>query len=56
MGTDPAYDVVVPTTSDASLDAIVRIVTGQLLALAWAKAVGVDPDDPRGLSKVTLTR
>ncbi len=35
---------------------IVAIVPGQLLALALAHAKGIDPDYPRGLSKVTRTR
>ena len=32
------------------------VVPGQLLALALARVKGYDPDQPRGLSKVTLTR
>jgi glucosamine 6-phosphate synthetase-like amidotransferase/phosphosugar isomerase protein len=32
------------------------VVAGQRLALAWATALGVDPDDPKGLAKVTMTR
>ncbi len=35
--------------------AIVATVRGQVLALAWARARGVDPDRPAGLHKVTLT-
>ncbi len=35
---------------------IVAIVPGQLFALALARAKGIDPDHPRGLSKVTRTR
>jgi glucosamine--fructose-6-phosphate aminotransferase (isomerizing) len=46
----------VPTTGDAALDQVVRVVAGQCLALAWARALGVDPDDPKGLAKVTRTR
>lgn len=37
------------------LSPIVAVVPGQLLALAFARARGLDPDAPRGLSKVTLT-
>jgi len=37
------------------LTPIVSIVPGQLLASALAFAKGIDPDSPRGLSKVTLT-
>jgi glucosamine--fructose-6-phosphate aminotransferase (isomerizing) len=38
------------------LSPIPAIVAGQLFALALALARGLDPDAPRGLSKVTLTR
>ena len=34
---------------------IVAIAPGQLWAKALAEAKGLDPDAPRGLSKVTLT-
>jgi glucosamine--fructose-6-phosphate aminotransferase (isomerizing) len=43
-------------TGDAGLDRIAMVVAGQRLALAWAEALGVDPDDPKGLAKVTMTR
>jgi glucosamine--fructose-6-phosphate aminotransferase (isomerizing) len=45
-----------PTTGDPSLDAIVRLVLGQRIALAWAHRLGEDADAPRGLRKVTATR
>lgn len=35
---------------------IVAVVPGQLWALELARAKGIDPDRPRGLSKVTRTR
>lgn len=35
---------------------LAAIVPGQLLALHLARAKGIDPDAPRGLNKVTLTR
>ena len=35
---------------------IVSIVPGQLLALHLARARGLDPESPRWLRKVTLTR
>jgi glucosamine--fructose-6-phosphate aminotransferase (isomerizing) len=38
------------------LSPIVAVVPGQLLALHAARARGLDPDNPRGLSKVTETR
>lgn len=40
---------------DRTLEALLRVVIGQCLALHWAAALGVDPDDARGLAKVTLT-
>lgn len=38
------------------LSPIAAVVAGQLFAGALAEAHGLDPDQPRGLSKVTLTR
>lgn len=38
------------------LSPLVAVVPGQLLALAFALARGLDPDNPRGLAKVTRTR
>ena len=52
----PAGSVQLPSCGDPTLDAIARVVAGQCLALQWAEALDVDPDDARGLSKVTLTR
>jgi len=37
------------------LSPLVAVVPGQLLALALARARGLDPDRPRGLAKVTRT-
>jgi glucosamine--fructose-6-phosphate aminotransferase (isomerizing) len=56
VGPSPDYVLPVSSTGDASLDAIGSVVAGQCLALGWAHSRGVDPDDPRGLQKVTLTR
>ena len=56
VGPADAFDVVMPQTGDPSLDAIVRLVVGQHIAVAWADVLGVDPDAPRGLRKVTGTR
>jgi glucosamine--fructose-6-phosphate aminotransferase (isomerizing) len=50
------HRVRVQTTGDPALDQLVRVVAGQCLALAWARRTGVDPDDPKGLAKVTRTR
>ncbi|HEY0469135.1 MAG TPA: SIS domain-containing protein, partial [Polyangiaceae bacterium] len=38
------------------LSPLVSVVLGQLFAGALAESLGQDPDRPRGLSKVTLTR
>jgi glucosamine--fructose-6-phosphate aminotransferase (isomerizing) len=38
------------------LSPIVAVVPGQLFAYGLARARGLDPDKPRGLHKVTLTR
>jgi glucosamine--fructose-6-phosphate aminotransferase (isomerizing) len=38
------------------LSPIAAVVPGQLFALGLAQARGLDPDKPRGLSKVTRTR
>jgi glucosamine--fructose-6-phosphate aminotransferase (isomerizing) len=46
----------IPHTVPEWLSPITAIVAGQLLAGALAIAKGLDPDVPRGLTKVTLTR
>jgi len=38
------------------LSPVPAVVPGQLLAMGLAAAKGYDPDRPRGLSKVTITR
>jgi glucosamine--fructose-6-phosphate aminotransferase (isomerizing) len=45
-----------PTGVPDSLLPIVSVVPGQLVALHAAIARGIDPDSPRWISKVTLTR
>ena len=55
VGTSLSFDLPLASTGDPSLDAIARLVAGQCLALAWAGARSIDPDDPRGLKKVTLS-
>ena len=50
------HRVEVPHTGDEGLDRIAQVVAGQKVALSWARELGVDPDDPKGLAKVTLTR
>ena len=56
VGPSPDYTLPLRSCGDASLDPIAQIVAGQCLALHWAQSHGVDPDDPRGLQKVTLTK
>ena len=45
-----------PVDTGEYLSPIVCIVPGQLWAYHLARARGIDPDRPRGLTKVTLTR
>ena len=54
-GADPSYELVLPSLDDPVGAAVLRLVAGQLVALAWARRTGVDADAPRGLSKVTRT-
>jgi glucosamine--fructose-6-phosphate aminotransferase (isomerizing) len=42
--------------SSPLLTPLLSVVPGQLFAWALARAKGLDPDEPRGLSKVTLAR
>ena len=51
-------DYVLPTPPPPSplFAPLLSIVPGQLFAWALARAKGLDPDHPRGLSKVTLAR
>jgi glucosamine--fructose-6-phosphate aminotransferase (isomerizing) len=50
------YSLPVPPPPLPLLAPILSVVPGQLFALALARAKGLDPDEPRGLSKVTLAR
>jgi glucosamine--fructose-6-phosphate aminotransferase (isomerizing) len=45
-----------PPVASPLLAPLLSIVPGQLFASALARARGLDPDTPRGLSKVTLAR
>jgi glucosamine--fructose-6-phosphate aminotransferase (isomerizing) len=56
VGPSPHFSLPLSSCGDPSLDPVVQVVAGQCLALQWACSRGVDPDDPRGLQKVTLTR
>lgn len=46
----------VPTQVDELLSPLVYILPGQLFAFYLARTRGSDPDSPRGLTKVTITR
>jgi glucosamine--fructose-6-phosphate aminotransferase (isomerizing) len=48
--------IAAPVEVDERLSPITYIVAGQLFALHSAQARGLDPDAPRSLNKVTLTR
>jgi glutamine---fructose-6-phosphate transaminase (isomerizing) len=50
------YALPVPAPPLPLLSPILSVVPGQLFALTLARAKGLDPDEPRGLSKVTLVR
>jgi glutamine---fructose-6-phosphate transaminase (isomerizing) len=50
------YVLATPKTSSPLLAPFLSILPGQLFAWALARARGLDPDAPRGLSKVTLAR
>ena len=51
-----AYSLPVPDPPTPLLSPLLSVVPGQLFAWALARTKGLDPDEPRGLSKVTLAR
>jgi glucosamine--fructose-6-phosphate aminotransferase (isomerizing) len=51
-----AYTLPVPRPPAPLLSPLLSVVPGQLFAAALARARGLDPDHPVGLSKVTLAR
>ncbi len=53
---DDLHSMPIPSGVPEWLSPIVAVVPGQLWALALARAKGIDPDQPRGLTKVTRTR
>jgi glucosamine--fructose-6-phosphate aminotransferase (isomerizing) len=53
---DAQYVLPLPMPPDPLLAPLLSVVPGQLFAGAVARAKGLDPDRPRGLSKVTLAR
>ena len=53
---DAQYVIPVPRPKERLLSPLLSVVPGQLFAGAVARAKGLDPDRPHGLSKVTLAR
>jgi glutamine---fructose-6-phosphate transaminase (isomerizing) len=51
---DAQFRLPVPTPPAPLLAPLLSVVAGQLFAGAVARAKGLDPDKPRGLSKITL--
>jgi glucosamine--fructose-6-phosphate aminotransferase (isomerizing) len=51
-----AYVLPVPKPPSPLLSPLLSVVPGQLFASALARAKGLDPDHPAGLTKVTLAR
>ena len=51
-----AYALPVPRPPSPLLSPLLSVVPGQLFALELARAKGLDPDRPEGLTKVTLAR
>jgi glutamine---fructose-6-phosphate transaminase (isomerizing) len=51
-----AYTLRVPDPPTPLLSPLLSVIPGQLFAWALARTKGLDPDEPRGLSKVTLAR
>jgi glucosamine--fructose-6-phosphate aminotransferase (isomerizing) len=56
MIADAEYRLPVPSAPSPLLAPLISVVPGQLFAWALARTKGLDPDEPRGLSKVTLAR
>jgi glutamine---fructose-6-phosphate transaminase (isomerizing) len=55
VGTGGRADVSLPAAAPDSLAPVCAVVRGQQLAYELARALGHDPDNPAGLSKVTPT-
>ena len=53
---DARYTLGVPAIGSSLHSPILSVVPGQLFAWALARTKGLDPDQPRGLTKVTLAR
>jgi glutamine---fructose-6-phosphate transaminase (isomerizing) len=48
--------IILPVTVEERFSALTSVVPGQYLSFYLARARGIDPDQPRGLNKVTATR
>jgi len=55
IGSDERAEMSLPTQVPEPLTPIVAVVRGQQLAHGLATRLGYDPDNPQGLSKVTVT-
>ena len=55
IGSDESADMSLPARVPEPLAPIVAVVRGQQLAHGLATRLGLDPDNPQGLSKVTVT-
>ena len=55
VGTGERADVSLPAQAPEPLAPIIAVVRGQQLAYELAIALGLDPDSPPGLTKVTIT-
>jgi len=52
----PGAELPLPPGLSEPLQAVLATVRGQQLAECWARSLGLDPDAPAGLSKITWTR
>jgi glucosamine--fructose-6-phosphate aminotransferase (isomerizing) len=50
------YSISIPAGIPEWLSPLITVIPGQIFALGLSLARGIDPDHPRGLNKVTLTR
>lgn len=54
VGTEPEDEIALPE-GDGLTDCLLGTIRGQQLALTICRRLGLDPDQPQGLTKVTLT-
>jgi glucosamine--fructose-6-phosphate aminotransferase (isomerizing) len=55
VGPHESFHVRTAGLEDKTLDALLRLIAGQMIVLEWARELGENPDSDRGLSKVTQT-